>query len=131
MPNEWKQARLQIKAYKNYYNNLSETAKALAAKSYVITAGEIRTLLNQGGDGTELGGLRIYIGLDNTGGQPFPVLHVIAEESNINSFDDYRVPVSGVDLENDTETTVNAVMPRKGVTFPCPTHCSATNVLNS
>lgn len=130
MPNEWKQARMQIKAFKNYYDSLPQVSKTVAARSYVITKEQIEALMGQHGNGSTLNGLRIYIGLDNTGGQHFPVLHIVASQLVNSSFDDFGIPDSGLDLETDPENTIIASMPLKAGLFPCPTTCGKQNVLN-
>ena len=131
MPNEWKQARTQIKAFKQYYDALPQAAKDKTVKSYVISRSQIESLLSQQTGAGLLDGLRIYVGLDTSAGQPVPVLHIIASKLVSGSFDDYGIPESGIDLETDDDARVNTVMPLKATTFPCPTHCAKTNVLNS
>ena len=131
MATEWKNVRQQIKAFKNYINSLSVTAKATAAYSYVLTTSDIDSLLNQKGNGTRLAGIRIYFGAEIVNGDLVPRMYAVGSDLVNSSYDDYNVPITGIDLETAATATANAAMPLKCDGLPCPTSCGKLNVMNS
>lgn len=131
MATEWKNVRQQVKAFKNYINSLSTPAKTTAAYSYEITTADIDSLLNQKGNGTRLAGIRIYFGAEMVNGDLVPRMYAVGSDLVGSSYDDYNVPVSGIDLETAPAATANAAMPLKSDGLPCPTNCGKSNVLNS
>jgi hypothetical protein len=123
MSTKWHEVKQQISTFRKYVQSLSPAAKKEASYCYLITAEEIKKLLSQCGDGSDLHGLRFYIGAKMIDKSMVPVLHVVAcQRDGNNNYNDYNVP--------DTISEESAKMPLLGSTQPCPTYCSQTNALN-
>lgn len=131
MASEWRTVRKQIKGFRNYINNLSQAAKDVATFSYVLTAADIDSLLNQAGSSTPLDGIRIYFGAENINGDMVPRMYAVGSKLSGTTYEDFNVPASNLDLETASATTANTAMPKKCDGLPCPIFCPTTNVLNS
>jgi len=124
MNTNWQKVRKEISTFRKYVQSLSPAAKSEASYCYLITAEEINKLLSQCEDGSNLHGLRVYIGAKMIDNAMIPVLHVVACEKDGDSYNDYKIP------QNFSEENTLISMPLLGKTQPCPTYCSETNALN-
>ena len=127
MTQDWNKVQQQVAAFRNHVKNMPAAANAV--HSVLITKEEIEKLLNQKNDGSQLDGIRVYFGGEETDGHVVPTLHAIAVEKDAGGgYNDYKI---GQQLPADNAAAAGTAMPLLGVLLPCPPQCSKQNFLNT
>jgi hypothetical protein len=134
-----------IKACKAYRRYLKEKGipKHLATKGFLLTKEMITNLLNQD---DSIAGIRIYVGLDETGDKTIKPYAVACVKAGT-QYNDWKVPkgqqqpapemsLSGdTTLDSSTSTTLTSLStttePEVEEPRPCPAYCSEDNDLNT
>lgn len=129
MANDWKKVKNEVDAFKTHAKKFSEAAAAKTVHSVLFTKEEIEKLLNQKGDGSQLDGIRIYLGGENVDGHMVPSIHAIAAEKDEHgNFHDFSIEENMPDGDGEK---LAAIMPMATSGVPCPPQCSKKNFLNS
>ncbi len=128
--NQWNKAKHEVNALRRYIKSFAFPANNTSV-CYLLTKDEITKMLNQKNDGSSLDGLRIYLGAEFIDEKMLPTVHIVAcEKDSSNDYHDYNVP-EDMNEENRNEFISDEQnMPLLAKTFPCPTHCSKSNILN-
>ena len=129
MTTDWKKVTEQLAAHRNHSKNLPDGAKPL--HSMLFTKDEIEKLLNQKKDGTQLDGIRVYLGADNVDGHHIvTTMHAVAcEKTADGDFTDFKIEEH---LPSADAIALTAAAPLLGGGIPCPPQCHPKkNFLNS
>lgn len=129
MTTNWNEVKKQVEAFRSHVKKMSPAAASTAIHSILITKEEIEKLLNQKKDGTQLDGIRVYFGGEETDGHLVPNLHTIAvEKDEAGNYTDYKI---GQALPSIDAAAISTSMPLLGIALPCPPQCGVQNFLNS
>lgn len=145
MSDNWSVIREEVHTFRNYVKRLPPKAEEKAHFCYLLKKEEIDRLLNLKGDGTQLDGVRMYIGGNMIDGHLVPTVHVVVCEKDGDQYNDYNVPSSlphdvamaaetglaPMALKAATSSSDGGSGGSTGGTAPCPATCSGTNILNS
>lgn len=129
MAKDWKKLKEKIDAFKAHTKNFSETATSKAVHSVLFTKDDIEKLLSQKGDGSQLDGIRVYLGGEIIDGHMVPSMHAVATEKDEHgNFHDFKIEENLPDGDGER---LAAIMPMATSGVPCPPQCSKKNFLNS
>lgn len=129
MTADWKKVKQQVATFRSHTKNLPSGAGEKAIHSILFSKAEIEKLLAQKNDGSQLDGIRVYLGGEMVDGHMVTTIHAIACEKDLNGdYHDYKIEEQ---LPGDDAAALSAAMPLLGGGMPCPPQCSKTNFLNS
>ncbi|HVX50362.1 MAG TPA: hypothetical protein VHB48_09395 [Chitinophagaceae bacterium] len=146
MSDNWNLIRAEVHAFRDYVHKLPPAAKAKAHYCYLLKKEEFKRLMDLKSDGTELDGVRIYLGAEMIDGHMVPTIHVIPVEKEGEQYNDYGVPPAAPAAKASSTDSAVKVMAfsatatstdsggggsTTGGTYPCPNFCSGQNILNS
>jgi hypothetical protein len=132
MAENWSLITKEVSAHRTYVKNLTPGAAAEAKFCYLLSTTEFNRLLALKGDGTQLDGVRIYLGAKEIDGQMVPTVHVVAVEKEGETYNDYNVPKQMPEAAEGVELFGAAPGPGSSADLPpCPAVCGGQNILNS
>lgn len=120
MTNDWNKVKEQVAAFRKHTKNLPESVRPI--HSVLFTKEEIEKLLNQKNDGSQLDGIRVYLGAEHVDGHMVTTMHAVAcEKTSDGSYHDYKIEEH---LPSAEDVAISAAAPLLGGGIPCPPQCS-------